>query len=211
MVLGLLLTTLVTARPEDKRLYPPTPSTAVTVYLVDNGFHTDLALPAAALAGHPAGVAAAAVSRQPWVMVGYGDRRFFIEQGLSARRVLDGLRALFMPDNPSVLRFDGLRAAPDRIYADGVKPIRLSPQGLAALVARVDASLARGPGGAPVPVAGAVDPDSAFFAARAPFSLIHLCNHWTGELLNAGGLPATPVLDTLPAGLKLDLKLRAKV
>ena len=53
------------------------------------------------------------------------------------------------------------------------------------------------------------DPDEAFFASVERFSLVHLCNDWTAELLNAAGLPTTPVLDTLPAGLWLDLQLRA--
>jgi len=55
------------------------------------------------------------------------------------------------------------------------------------------------------------DPGEAFFASRERFSLLHLCNHWTAELLNAAGLPVTPVLDTLPAGLGVDLRLRAGV
>jgi uncharacterized protein (TIGR02117 family) len=177
---------------------------------VDNGFHTDLALPAQALAGHLAGRAAAAVTRRPWVMVGYGDRRFFIEQGLSPRRVADGLRSLFRPGNAAALRFDGLAASPDRVYADGVRRITVSPEGLAAIAAAIDASLARGRMGAPVPVPAPAEPDSGFFAATQPFSLIHLCNHWTAELLNAAGLPTTPLLDVLPQGLKLDLAIRAR-
>ena len=48
-----------------------------------------------------------------------------------------------------------------------------------------------------------------FFVSGEGFSLVHLCNHWEAELLHAAGLPTTPVLDTLPAGLVLDLKLRS--
>lgn len=212
MALALVLITLATARNGDQSLYPPPAGRGVSVYLVDNGFHTDLAIPAGALAGRRAGAAAAAVAGgRPWVLVGYGDRRFYIDQGPVQDRALDGLRSLVMPHNPAVLRFDGLATSPDRVWRDGVRPIRLSPAGLAALAAAVDASLAAGPGGAPVPVPGAVDPQSGFFAARAPFSLVHLCNHWTADMLHAAGLPITPVLDTLPAGLKLDLHVRAGV
>jgi len=53
--------------------------------------------------------------------------------------------------------------------------------------------------------------DEAFFASRERFSALHLCNHWTAELLHAAGLPVTPVLDALPIGLGLDLRLRAGV
>ena len=51
----------------------------------------------------------------------------------------------------------------------------------------------------------------AFFKSSEGFSLAHLCNHWTAGLLVAAGLPMTPVLDTLPAGLRLDLRLRSGV
>lgn len=203
--LALLLTTLATAREGDARLYPPG-GDAVTVYLVDNGFHTDLALPSQALAGHIAAAAARATAK-PWILIGYGDRRFFIEQGPIAGRVADGLRSLFLPGNPSVLRFDGLAATPDHLYADGVTAVRVSPAGLKHMVAYIDASLAKDRAGAPIPVAAPSEADSRFFAARPLFSLIHLCNHWTGELLNAAGMSTLPVLDTFPAGLKLDVKL----
>jgi hypothetical protein len=62
---------------------------------------------------------------------------------------------------------------------------------------------------APVFTPSQHDPGEAFFRSREDFSLVHLCNHWTAELLSAAGLPTTPVLDTLPAGLRLDLRLRA--
>ncbi|MBS0411619.1 MAG: DUF2459 domain-containing protein [Proteobacteria bacterium] len=210
-LLGLVLAALATARPGDARLWPAPAGGAQSIYLVDNGFHTDLALPAQALAGHLAGRAAAAVSNRPWVMVGYGDRRFFIEQGMSPRRAADGLRSLFWPGNASALRLDGLASSPDRVYADGVRRIAVSPAGLAAIAAHIDASLARDGAGAPIRLAAPPQPDTGFFAATQPFSLVHLCNHWTAELLNAAGLPTTPVLDVLPQGLKLDLWLRARL
>lgn len=205
--LAAVLVTLATAREGDARIWPPGPNDTVTVYLVDNGFHTDLAIPSQPLAGHLAGRAAALATAKPWVLVGYGDRRFFIEKGLTVGRVFDGLRALFAPGNPSVLRFDGLAAPPDKIYADGVRPIQISQAGLQHIAARIDASLARDVTGAPVPVAAPPEADSRFFAGTQAFSLIHLCNHWTGWLLDAAGVPTIPVLDTTPAGLKLDVAL----
>ena len=81
--------------------------------------------------------------------------------------------------------------------------------GLAALMARVDRSFALTKAGAPIPLPVTRYPDEAFFASVEPFSAIHVCNDWTAELLDAAGLPTTPVLDTLPAGLWLDLKLRS--
>jgi broad specificity phosphatase PhoE len=76
-------------------------------------------------------------------------------------------------------------------------------------MARVDRSFALGPDGAPQAQAVAHGPGEQFFASGEAFSGLHLCNHWAAETLNAAGLAVTPVLDTVPAGLVLDLKLRA--
>jgi uncharacterized protein (TIGR02117 family) len=209
-VTALVFATLVTARGGDARLYPPTPGETVTLYLVDNGFHTDIALPRASLAPLAAR-AAAQVTDRPWVMAGWGDARFFIEEGMSVDRALDGLRSLFAPNNASAVRLDGLPVSPDRYYASGVRRVRVSSAGLARLAARLDTALERDGAGRPVLLPGRGEPHVGFFRSGERFSLLHLCNHWTAELLNAAGLPVTPVLDTLPVGLILDLKLRARV
>jgi hypothetical protein len=107
-----------------------------------------------------------------------------------------------------VVHLEGVWGEPDRVWKSGVRQIALSRAGLAALLASADGSLVRGADGNPVMSPIHREPDEAFFASTEPFSLAHLCNHWTAQLLNAAGLPVTPVLDTLPAGLALDLKLR---
>ncbi|HWA62702.1 MAG TPA: DUF2459 domain-containing protein, partial [Caulobacteraceae bacterium] len=140
-LLLLLLLALSTAKGGDRRLYPPG-ADAVTVYLVDNGWHSDLALPRSALGAGPAGRAVALAGPGPWVMVGFGDTRFFMATSPPLSRAGDGLRALFAPDNPAAIRFDALAARPDRLWRDGVTPVRLSPAGLAAVVARIDRSIA---------------------------------------------------------------------
>ena len=90
-----------------------------------------------------------------------------------------------------------------------MRRIPLSSAGLAALRARTDRAFALGPDGAPLFVPVPRDANEAFFKSGERFSAVHLCNHWTAELLNAAGLPTTPVVDTLPAGLALALRLRA--
>jgi hypothetical protein len=50
---------------------------------------------------------------------------------------------------------------------------------------------------------------SLFYRADRSFHIFNVCNHWAADMLSAAGLPMTPVLDTVPAGLLLDLKMRA--
>ena len=50
---------------------------------------------------------------------------------------------------------------------------------------------------------------SLFYPAVGTFSILHVCNHWIGDMLDAAGLPTTPVADTFSSGLLLDLRWRA--
>jgi hypothetical protein len=50
---------------------------------------------------------------------------------------------------------------------------------------------------------------SLFFRASGAFHLFNVCNHWIARVLDAAGIPTTPVLATLPFGLLLDLRWRS--
>jgi hypothetical protein len=202
-----LILAFAVRRPADPSLWPPPAGgEPITVYVVDNGYHSNIVLPRAALArtAGPSARALAEVGPGPWIAVGWGDRRFYTESGFNLRRALDGLRALFAPNNPAVTMFEPLRDRPDRLWRTGVLRIEVSPPSFAAMVARVDRSL-RLKDGAPIAGPPGPDPKARFFASTEHFNLFKLCNHWTAAVLNAGGLPVRPVLDTLGSGLAFDL------
>ena len=205
----LLLVGTCTARPGDPTLYPPGPGEeTVSVFLIDNGYHTDIALPGELLArtSGTTAVAARQVSPRNWVLAGWGDAQFYVETGMSRERALDGLRALFKPGNPSVIRLTGIGQRPDILYGERAVEIRLSRMSFALLVARIDRSL-----GEVRPAPAPRRPDQAFFRSVETFSILHLCNHWTAEVLSAGGVGVTPVLDTFTPGLRLDLWARRQL
>ncbi len=216
--LGLLVVALLVLvaafgvrQPADPALWPPGPADErVTIYLIDNGYHSNLVLPRDRLAasGGPSVRALAAVPSGPWIAVGWGDERFFTESGMNPRRALDGLRALFAPENPSVTMFEPLAAAPDRLWRTGVVRIDVSKAGFAAMTARIDRSL-RLADGAPIPGPAGSIPQARFFKSVEHFSLLRLCNHWASDVLHAGGLPVRPVMDTLGSGLAFDLRTGA--
>ncbi len=166
-----------------------------TVYLLDNGFHTDLAVPRSALArrGGPLARAVSTLAPGDWVLIGWGDAKFYVEQGPIGARLPDGARAFFRPGNPSVVMLDPERRDPRQVFAeDGRAALVLSDAAFDRMVGRVEASLDLS-GGAPRVAAARPGDDARFFASRETFSVLHLCNHWTAGVLNAGGVAVRPV------------------
>jgi uncharacterized protein (TIGR02117 family) len=213
LVLAVLLLTLATAKGRDPALYPAPSGQGVTIYLVDNGWHSDLAVPTAEIEarGGALAQAARATSSGPWMLIGWGDARFYEASTSALSRIPDGVSALIGMNRPTVLHLEGAAGPPDASWREDIRPVVLSHAGLDALLARAQRTLALAPVGGPIQVGDRRVPNEAFFASTERFGLGHLCNHWTAELLNAAGLPVTPVLDTLPGGLRLDLRLRAGV
>ncbi|HYC74394.1 DUF2459 domain-containing protein [Brevundimonas sp.] len=166
----------------------------VELHLLDNGFHTDLAVPRAALEarGGPLAEAVRALPAGDWILIGWGDAKFYVDQSPMEGRLPDGMRAFFRPGNASVIMLDPAQRDPTELFAeDGRRSFRLTPQGFEAMAAHVEASLDLSSGGPRVAAAREGD-DARFFASRETFSIAHLCNHWTSGVLNAAGLPVRP-------------------
>src|SRR5690606_34200375 len=67
--------------PGDPALWPARAGEpGVEVHLLDNGFHTDLALPRAALEARTGPLAEAARALPPgdWILIGWGDAKFYV-------------------------------------------------------------------------------------------------------------------------------------
>jgi uncharacterized protein (TIGR02117 family) len=168
---------------------------AAEALILNNGFHTDLAVPRAALEARPGPLAETvrALPQGDWVLIGWGDARFYVDQSPIEDRLLDGARAFFRPGNASVLMLDPhvgdprARAAPDRVRA-----LPLTARDLDALAARIEGSLDLG-GGAPRLAVARPGDDARFYAARGRFWILNLCNNWTARTLNAAGLPVRPL------------------
>ncbi|WP_295216677.1 DUF2459 domain-containing protein [uncultured Brevundimonas sp.] len=188
---GLVAALLTWTRPgaEDRRATDP-----VVIQVLDNGFHTDIAMPRAALERRGGSLAHAVQSLAPgdWILIGWGDAKFYVDQRPISDRLPDGARAFLHPGNRSVLMLAPRREDPRLAYGEDSAALSLSRARFERLAARVEASLDLSNGR---PRIAALRPgdDARFFASRETFSILHLCNHWTAGVLNAGGVAIRPV------------------
>ena len=182
--------------PGDPALWPASATDAgVEVHVLDNGFHTDLAVPRAALEARTGPLAEAVRGLPPgdWILIGWGDAKFYVDQSPMTDRLPDGARAFFRPGNASVIMLDPARADPQiLVAADRRRALRLSAAGFEAMAAHIEASLDLSDGRARIAAARAGD-DARFFASHEHFWIGRLCNHWSAGVLNAAGLPARPL------------------
>ena len=181
--------------PGDPALWPARADDGgVEVSLRDTGSPTDGAVPRAGLEARSGPLAEAVRPLPPgdWILIGWGDAKFYVEQGPIGERLPDGARAFFRPGNPSVVMLDPAQRDPRRAYADeGRRDFRLSGAGFDAMAAHIERSLDLS-SGAPRLAAARPGDDARFFASREHFWVGHLCNHWTAKVLNAAGLPVRP-------------------
>lgn len=214
-LIGLILALWTWTRPGDPALFAAGPDQAtVTVHILNNGFHTDLAVPRQALEaeGGPLAEASGSLGQGDWILIGWGDATFFVDQTPMETRILDGLRAFFWPGNASVVMLDPETGDPRlRFPPDRRRSLRLSPAALSALLDRVEGSLILKDGSPVVSTARPGD-GARFFRSHETFWIGYLCNSWTARVLNAGGLPVRPlravtageVVATVDRAAKLD-------
>ena len=207
----------ITARPADPMLWPARDGRTVEVYVISNGYHAGLALPRATLAefasgrGYPALIAVSQrFASYDWIEFGWGDREFY--RSVPALGDMDwrmALRALFYPGNKTVVHVVGVTGDPTQAFKAEMMKVPLSWTGFDQMLAKLDATFVPPEQGALPDLGRGLYGPSLFYPASGTFSIRRVCNHWIGELLGAAGLPTTPVLATLPAGLLLDLRWRA--
>ena len=180
----------------------------ITVYLLDNGVHTDLALPLNNAVFDWTTVIDPADARQlyfplDYVAFGWGDRAFYLEtpqwrdmKVATAFKAVAGLgdtviHVTFLPQP---------RATPNSVAID------VSADEYRALAASIVASLQTDSTGRAQVIAGrAYGDNDAFYAAHGSYSLFNTCNSWTNHRLKAAGLKHvfwTPFAHTLVAAYR---------
>ncbi len=168
------------------------PARGVTVYLEDNGIHTDLVLPKqVAGMGPDTDLHALAPARDladprfaghRWLAVGWGEAAFFLDTPTwTDVRPGTVLRAAIGSDRTLVHVEHVAEPSP---AADGsVRKLVLRPEEYRRLVRFVRASVR--PGGR---VHRGYDRYDAFYEATGRYDALDTCNAWTGRALRAAGV-----------------------
>jgi uncharacterized protein (TIGR02117 family) len=217
---GLLMAVALTKRPGDPTLYPPPAGApAVEVFVVSHGYHAGIVVPrapAAEVAAANRDIRLAAVTARfdayPWLEIGWGDEGFYTSvPTIWSLTIPMALRALFRPGNPSVVHVVGLAQHPRATFVEAeIVRLRLSEAGFARLLDRIDATFAQRPeGGLAEPMGPGLYGPSLFYRAVGTFHVFNVCNHWIASVLDAAGVPTTPLVATMPFGLLYELRGRA--
>lgn len=190
ITLLIALPALVLAGCASTRVRPYTgkaPNT-LTAYLVVEGGHSELVLPARQIPGR------LAVFRHDFpdarfISFGWGERAYFMARNPTAGETL---RAIF-PAN-SALLVSGLSVSPPQAFVSSVKvfPMAVSKPGLKRLSRYIWSYVAPDGNGRPRRLGPGHRTDSAFYASSGTYDLFHTCNTWTLEALKVAGKPVHP-------------------
>lgn len=165
------------------------PEQGIRIWVIDNGIHTDLVLPANAAGidwralARPADLRDSRYAGYGWVAIGWGERRFYLETP-EWKDVRPGTIAAAAIGSDRTVPHIGYMPEPSP--APDARAIRLRPEEYRRLAAFIRASfrienhrLRHWYG---------YDAFDAFYDAHGHYDLFRTCNSWTGAALRAAGV-----------------------
>jgi uncharacterized protein (TIGR02117 family) len=173
----------------------PTPSDNVAVYVIERGWHTDVALPVEAITGNLATLEQNYQGVR-FLTFGFGERQFLV----SRRVTVGGMLSALLPSH-SALLMTALSAPPDVAFGQqNVVVLHVTREGFRRIETRIWDEIEKpAAGGPPVPLADGPYAGSVFYAAVGTYDAFDTCNTWTASVLRSGGLPM-PTMGTLFSG-----------
>lgn len=159
------------------------------IYVISNGWHTAIVVPAPALIATNALPEIADFPGAAFLEFGWGDRIYY--QAKEKTFEITFIAALI--PTPAIMHMAALQAPPED---DGsgleVISVKLTEPGFQRFVKVLAAEFERPSGGRAKPVSRGLYPNSYFYYARGEFHLLNTCNTWTARMLLLGGIPLSP-------------------
>ena len=158
----------------------------ITVYVVTNGVHTGLILPASAAGEDLSLIFRPTDLPDPqdagnWLLFGWGDREFYLNTPAWSDVRIGTAVAALMGSGQTLLHVDHLQS-PSAV--NDPRPVMLTPTAYRNLVKAITATLAFGPDRKPRAIAG-YDRLDVYYEARGRYSAFTTCNVWTSDMLTA--------------------------
>lgn len=159
-----------------------------TVYVISQGWHTEIGLPARAMTGSLAALKRASPGSRFFVF-GWGQRDYYMAQSPG----LGDLLKASVPGLAVMLIIPLSRPPPEFFTADAsVFTIRVSQDGLDRLSQFIWRYLEIDPDHVPHRLGNGPYLGSSFYSSSGTYSLANTCNTWTAEALHVSGLPVSP-------------------
>ncbi|CAI8801079.1 DUF2459 domain-containing protein [Methylocaldum szegediense] len=168
-----------------------------TIYLVDLGWHTGLAVKRADI---PPGLwpEAQDFPKAEYLEVGWGDHDFYQSAGFN---LWYGIKALLVPTR-SVLHVVGVPVHPTAYFsAADIVEIQLSERQLRQVIVSIHNTYSRTNTDRVQAIAPGLYPDSRFYPAEGKFHMFNTCNVWVARILRDAGLPVVPFFAVSSRGL----------
>jgi uncharacterized protein (TIGR02117 family) len=172
----------------------------VPIYLVNQGWHTDLVIPQANV---PKGIwPESEAFAADYLVIGWGDRDFYQSPDSG---VWMALKAALWP-TPSVLHITQFNGPVATHYPVG-EIIELKPSaGAFRNLCRYIHDSYQRVGGRAVPLAQDFYPSSRFYPAQGSFHLFRTCNAWAASALRAAGFPISPMSALFSSSLMSEVR-----
>ncbi|MGX2030971.1 MULTISPECIES: DUF2459 domain-containing protein [Methylocaldum] len=178
-----------------------------TIYLVDLGWHTGLAVKRADI---PPGLwpESQDFPKAEYLEVGWGDRDFYQAAGFN---LWYGFKAVVAP-TASVLHVVGVPVHPTAYFpAAEIVEVPLSEQQLRQIIVSIHNTYARENTARAQAIGPGLYPDSRFYAAEGKFHLFNTCNVWVARILRDAGLPVVPFFAVTSRGLLSQVREFGKI
>lgn len=168
------------------KFYPPDPgrSDNKTVYIVNHGLHTGIALPKKDAAPYMYSFDDFKSAR--YLEIGWGDEIYY---QTDPNTLWMAIRALFWPTD-SVLHIAALNTDPIKYFNDKkVVPLKLSKKGFIRLVEYIDSSFSLNEKKQIIKLGSGLYGKSRFYRADGKFHLFNNCNTWSARAIHSSGFP----------------------
>ncbi|MBW4600585.1 MAG: TIGR02117 family protein [Calothrix sp. FI2-JRJ7] len=210
-VLSAFMIIFIGALTPTKLFYNSSSPCNVNIYVINGGVHSDIILPVKTQKHDwndfiPIEEIGADTNQQyKYLSFGWGEHDFYINTpSVADIKIHTVIKALFYPNNTSVMHVRGFKNLPDKKYVD-IKCVRISYNNYLRLAGFIQRTFQLDNTGRVIRIANGYNAYGGFYGATGSYSILINCNNWTAEALRIANVN-TPVWSGLSAPIMWHLR-----